>query len=95
MANEANRVKLVALFGEDQVPALPPHGSEVSEALLKEGRYVKAWVSQDSDSHARESLTKRLLGSMNEGLFIDVSGGSYRYAVAFDDFGVEITELPQ
>lgn len=95
LANEANRAKLVALFGEDQVPALPPHGSEISKALLEEGRYVKACVSNISDEDARNSLNIALLKRIDEGEFVCIGGGRYHYAVAFDDFGVEITELPQ
>lgn len=92
-ATEDNREKLVALFGEAQVPPLPPQGSSLTSALVKQGRYVKAWVSDVSDGKAREYKNVELLVPSTP-RFLSVTGNVYDHAVAFDDFGNEITELP-
>ena len=92
-ATEDNREKLVALFGEAQVPPLPPQGSAITKALLDQGRFTKAWVSDVSDGKAREYKNIELLVPTSS-KFLSVQGNVYAYAVAFDDFGNEITELP-
>lgn len=92
-ATEDNREKLVALFGEAQVPPLPPQGSAITKALLGQGRFAKAWVSDVSDGKAREYKNIELLIPTSS-KFLSVQGNVYDYAVAFDDFGNEITELP-
>ena len=92
-ATEDNREKLVALFGEAQVPTLPPQGSALTRALVKQGRYVKAWVSNVSDGKAREYKNVALLVPSTP-TFLSVTGSVYDHAIAFDDFGNEITEIP-
>lgn len=95
-ATQEMREKLVAIWGEDAVPKIPLLGSELTKKLLEKQKYVLCLVSDASDDEARSNPYLVIVESYRGSFFDEVTNNSfYRFAVAVDMSGNEITEIEE
>lgn len=92
-ATPENRQALVALYGEDAVPELPPSPQEVMLKLLENQKYQLCRVSNHSTEWENNNNLKAVVHIGVFGKFLDSNGEWWTYGIPVDNNGDEITEI--